>query len=350
MYPSDEDPLFGIFVKNSTSEMENQGVQFSRKIFIRGKSPSSFIKGIRYLIHYFRIIRSFLFGRHDLVYVHYLSHHLPVLIPLLPFKRKPLVINVHGSDITSVDGKPLLKKATSNAIGGCELLIVPTTYFKRIVLEKYPNCSPDQIFISPSGGIDSARFFRKERPSNGGQISIGFVSRFIEEKGWRTFLEATLQLKEIGIPFSCLIAGKGPDEDAIKSFIQKNKLTDVIQFIGFVPQDRLADIYNKLDVYVFPTYRAAESLGLTGIEAMSCGVPVIGCNIAGPGTYIKDGYNGYFFPARNGAGLAAKILEFYGLSPEAKETFSQNAIRTAAEYDQKYVTKMLIRKLEELIK
>ena len=110
------------------------------------------------------------------------------------------------------------------------------------------------------------------------------------------------------------------------------------------------EIYNQLDLYVFPTYRAAESLGLTGIEAMSCGVPVIGCNIAGPATYIKDGYNGYFFPPGNGPALAEKISAYYALSPEIKEAFSLNALKTAGEYDQKNVTKYLIEKLQELAK
>src|SRR5690606_644558 len=116
-------------------------------------------------------------------------------------------------------------------------------------------------------------------------LILGFVSRFIEEKGWKTFLDALVLLKEAHIPFKAIMAGKGPDEEEIKSHIQQKELTEVVDFRGFVAQERLVDLYNQLDLYIFPTYRESESLGLTGVEAMACGTPVVACNIAGPSTY-----------------------------------------------------------------
>ena len=53
-------------------------------------------------------------------------------------------------------------------------------------------------------------------------------------------------------------------------------------------QEYLVNIYNSLDIFVFPTYRKSESLGLVGLEAMACETLVIASNNYGPTDYIKD--------------------------------------------------------------
>ena len=349
MYPSEKDPLFGIFVKNFKSELEEQGVVFKRMALIKGKSSSVFKKLISYSAHYIRAIRHYFTYQYDLVYVHYLSHHIPLLFILVLFPKHPLVVNVHGSDIINLHKQKFLNTIARFILRRIQLLVVPTTYFRDVVIHEYPFVSVEKIEISPSGGIDGDKFYRKEKVSHD-KLVLGFISRFIEEKGWRTFLEALVLLRDKNIPFKAILAGKGPDEEIIKSYIENFGLTNDVKFLGLVKQDVLVDVYNELDVYIFPTYREAESLGLTGLEAMSCGVPVIGCNIAGPGTYIDDGYNGYFFPPKNALALAEKVCQFYNLTNAEKEVFSQNALRTAASFDKTAIAKKLLYRLGELVK
>ena len=48
-----------------------------------------------------------------------------------------------------------------------------------------------------------------------------------------------------------------------------------------------------MDLLIFSSSRTGESLGLTGIEAMACGVPVIGSDIGGIASYVENGSNGW---------------------------------------------------------
>ncbi len=232
------------------------------------------------------------------------------------------------------------------------MLVVPTSYFKNMVLEHFKGLHPDKVVISPSGGIDKNVFYEKRNDllPNKREITLGFVSRFIEEKGWMTFLESLKSLNEKAINFKALIAGKGPDESKIKTSIKSMGLESKINFLGLVEQHKLVDIYNSMDLYIFPTYREAESLGLTGLEAMACGTPNIACNIAGPSTYIVHGENGFLFEPKNSEQLTHCVETYLSLNDAEKMQLKSNALETSANYEKTFVAKKLKEKLSETLK
>lgn len=349
MFPSERDPLFGVFVKNFKIELERQGVSFPVTALIKGKGKSLLKKALNYSRHYFNVLKSSFSTKYDLVYVHFLSHHIPVLY-FLHLLKKPLVINMHGTDFISVRNSTFLTKLSRPILKRANAIVVPTSYFKTMVLGHFDCIDGNRVIISPSGGIDKDIFYKKEGQKKIGEetITIGFVSRFIEEKGWRTFLEALKILETKQIPFNAVIAGKGPDEPKIKESINSLKLASKIQFLGLVEQKSLVDIYNSMDLYAFPTYREAESLGLTGLEAMACGVPIIACNIAGPSTYIKPGENGFLFEPRQSSELAACIETYLGMTMEEKEQMKINAQKTSSNYEKSFVAKSLKEHLKKL--
>ncbi|MEH6704703.1 MAG: glycosyltransferase family 4 protein [Galbibacter orientalis] len=350
MYPSKTDPLFGVFVKNFKEGLETIGVNFSQEALIKGKSTSSIKKGIKYILHYFKILFGFIKSNYDLIYVHYLTHHLPILFILLPFKRKKWVINVHGSDIIGITPNGKIDALATKLLSAVDLLVVPTSYFRDLIITKYPFLTADKFYISPSGGIDANIFYVKKNKQPNTILTLGFISRFIEEKGWKTFLEALLLLKQNNIPFKAIIAGKGPDQDKILEYIKEYNLSNEIEFLGLVKQNQLVDIYNSLDLYIFPSYREAESLGLTGLEAMSCGTPVIACNTAGPSTYVTHKVNGYLFEPKNSIELSQYITKYYDLSIKERSIIIKNAIKTSFFYKSQTVNERLYIKLKEFIK
>jgi glycosyltransferase involved in cell wall biosynthesis len=143
------------------------------------------------------------------------------------------------------------------------------------------------------------------------------------------------------------MAGKGPDEEKIKKYIQQKKLTDRVDFRGFISQEKLVDIYNEVDIYIFPTWH--DSLGLTGVEAMACGTPIIASNVSGPSTYVESGRNGFLFIPQNPADLANLIHEYTQLSAEEKKQLCENALKTAERFEQGLVAKLLKTRLNRLL-
>lgn len=348
MYPSKTDPLFGVFVKNFKEILEKEKVVFTATSVIKGKKAHNLLKIFSYIKYYCSVVFNFLFRKYDLVYVHYLSHNAPVLSFLLFLfkKRKPLIVNVHGNDIIDSQGKKI-DKLNKYVLKRTDLIVTPSSYFKELMLKTYTFLKPNQLFISPSAGVDNTRFYPIARPDNPVPI-IGMISRIDKGKGWDIFLKALYVLKAKNVLIKTIIAGQGLEEEDMKQMIKEYDLSSDVEFLGLIEQNQLVHLYNKMDILVFPTTREAESLGLVGLEAMSCKTPVIGSNIAGPKTYIQSEKNGMLFHPGNAEELASCIEIFLNFTKEQKNHMRDAAYHTSKQYNSTSVMLNLHTKLMTL--
>jgi len=134
-------------------------------------------------------------------------------------------------------------------------------------------------------------------------FKVGFAARLIERKGWRDFLKASKELKDVS-NLKFLIAGDGKDRDKIIQLIKKWGLENRVYSLGFIVD--MNSFYNYLDCFVIPSHW--EPLGLTELEAQACGVPVIASNVPGLNEVINDKKDALFFKPRNYHDLASKIM------------------------------------------
>ncbi len=350
MYPSRRTPYYGIFVKNFKDTLECNKIHFSKMSLIKGKPTHIFSKIFAYLKLYISVLRNYFTYDYDIIYTHYLSHNSPILFFLLILtkKKQKIVINVHGSDIVNSEGSfiDIINKFVLKRI---DLLVVPSIYFKELIINNYPFFSEDKIFVSPSGGINLDLFEDKKDSKNEECLSLGFVSRIDKGKGWDIFLRGLARLNNDNINFKADVAGGGSEIDEFKKTIVKLNLSNKINYKGVIDHSKLVDFYNSIDVFIFPSERKAESLGLVGLESMACGTPVVGSNIGGIKTYLQDGFNGFLFESGNEKDLIEKIKLFKSLSVKDKAEMKENALQTALKYDSKYISRKLISKLEELM-
>jgi phosphatidylinositol alpha-mannosyltransferase len=105
-----------------------------------------------------------------------------------------------------------------------------------------------------------------------GRITILFLGRLVPRKGCEVLLEAVRQLSEhAGLPpFRVLVCGSGPQESKLKKFVAKNKLRDIVSFMGFVDETEKISYYASADISVFPS-SGGESFGIVLLEAMASG-------------------------------------------------------------------------------
>ena len=341
MYPSPEAPHYGIFVKNIIEELQNRGIKTDKIVCYKKNSKVS--KLISYFTFYFKILIKGFFIRYDCVYAHYASHTaLPLLILL---KLKPylkIIMNVHGNDIVPEDQRdekyiPLVRKILNRSC----YIISPSKYFEKVLRNEY-NINKSKIFVSPSGGVN-LNTFKSKHIKEKDNFVVGFVSRIEINKGWDVFLDAIKVLinKKMNIKF--ILIGQGNEYDKLIKKIrdydlEKNKSLELYPFLD---QKDLVDMYNKMDVFCFPTRRKSESLGLVGLEAMACGAIVIGSNCFGPSSYLIDGVNGFVFNPKDSNELRGKIMDVYKMSIEDRKRISIMAIETAKEYDSNLVQQEL---------
>ena len=350
MYPSKGDPSFGVFVKNFYDYLSNKnGLENTSLIAIKGKPKSKYEKVRKYFCFYFKATCCLVFKKYDLVYVHFITYPaVPLRIASL-FKEIPMAFNIHGSDwITHSFFAKILKTLAHPLIIKAKLVVVPSTVFKTIVKEGLPEIDEKKIKVSYSGGVDTNFFKPIVALKKEDSITIGYVSRIIENKGWKLFVEAVRLLKENGIKVKAIMAGGGSQENELLMLLNRYSLNDDIEYLGAVAQEYLPALYNRMDIFIFPTL-FYESLGLVGVEAMACGTPVISTNQGGPMEYVEEGINGYTFEKGNVKDLCYKIEKYIYQSDLKKKIMSKNAIATSHRFERGIVMNTLMKDIEDIV-
>jgi glycosyltransferase involved in cell wall biosynthesis len=103
-------------------------------------------------------------------------------------------------------------------------------------------------------------------------------------------------------------------------------LTSEVHFLG--EQDQLEPLFFCTDLFLLPSEE--ESFGLTALEAMNCGVPVVATDVGGLPEVIVDGETGYLRPVGDVEGMAAGAVELL-TDPSRLERFRVQARRRAEE-------------------
>ncbi|RAJ10521.1 glycosyltransferase involved in cell wall biosynthesis [Chitinophaga skermanii] len=348
MYPSKEAPSFGVFVKNFEDGISREGGLITRRALIIGRSGSKLVKLRKYLSFYLETLKGLFSKDYDIIYVHYVLHSAFLLYFFLPFVKKPIVLNAHGDDVQPQGRlhKWLLKNLIKPVAKKSSCFVVPSKYYKSVVQNIF-NLPAEKMYVYPSGGINTEVF----KPFESGQTySFGYASRIDKGKGWDTFIEALNIIKQSHpqLNWTVLMVGDGAQSSEKDNLIANYKLGKHITTIQTVPQAQLAACFNQMECFVFPTRRLTESLGLVGLEAMACGVPVIGSDIGGLKDYIEDGKNGYLFDPNNPQSLAEKMLKYIHLEKSEQATIAWNASQKAQEFESKKVTHELYLTLNQL--
>ncbi|HVG45433.1 MAG TPA: glycosyltransferase family 4 protein, partial [Longimicrobium sp.] len=122
---------------------------------------------------------------------------------------------------------------------------------------------------------------------------VGILGRFVEEKGLRVLMRAW----EAAAPSRLLLVGGGSLEAELRTW--GGGFRDRVRVVTGVPHDRVPDYLNAMDVLVAPsltTPRWREQFGRMLVEAMACGVPVVGSDsgeiphvIGGAGIVVAEG-------------------------------------------------------------
>jgi D-inositol-3-phosphate glycosyltransferase len=103
-------------------------------------------------------------------------------------------------------------------------------------------------------------------------------------------------------------------------------VADAVTFVGSRGRQALRSFYGAADVFVStPWY---EPFGITPVEAMACGTPVVGSNVGGIKTTVRDGETGFLVPPNDPVALADRLALLFR-EPTLRRAFSRRAVRRA---------------------
>jgi L-malate glycosyltransferase len=189
--------------------------------------------------------------------------------------------------ITNAVGRVIRSKGFAGSMAVCPLPLDPALYRKRPELEREEAIS------------------RKS-----GEVVIGYVGRMVEQKGLRTLIEALTKLPRSG--WKLIVIGAGPFEQVFDDLVRERGLTDRVSRLGYVSHEVTPRFLAALDVLVLPSETQPnwkEQFGRVIMEALACGVPVIGSDSGEIPTLIKASGGGRVFPAKNSTALADMLQQ-----------------------------------------
>ena len=204
------------------------------------------------------------------------------------------------------------------------------------------NADPAKITIVPCG-FDPAEFFPISKPL--ARSSLGFeprerivlqLGRMVPRKGVDTVIRGIARLnRDHGIPSRLVIVGgecEDPDPRAtpeigrLQRIARDEGVIDGVIFTGRRDRPELAKYYSAADVFITtPWY---EPFGITPVEAMGCGTPVVGSNVGGIKFTVRDAETGYLVPPNDPGVLAERLAHLYR-HPKLLSLFGRQAVHRA---------------------
>ena len=151
-------------------------------------------------------------------------------------------------------------------------------------------------------------------------VLVGFIGRFVAEKGLPELLDAWARLRQGGTPVALALIGD--DDPARPDAIDREVLADAVRAGAVVVgwQDPVAPVYRALDVLALPSHR--EGFPRTPMEAAAMGVPVVATDVRGCRQAVRHGVTGLLVPPRDPAALAA-ALERLARSPDLRDRYGR---------------------------
>ncbi len=268
----------------------------------------------------------------DVLHVHYAIPHATsaFLAKQMVKNHAPKIITtLHGTDITLVGADPSFYDITRFSINTSDGITAVSNYLAEETRETF---NPTKDIRVIHNFFDDKRFQPQEQMScqrkhlaADDELLICHVSNFRPVK--RTsdvidiFEKITHKLKA-----KLILVGEGPDTILARRHVNRKGLVDKVTFLG--NQSRVEVILPCTDLFLMPSEE--ESFGLAALEALACGVPVLGTKETGLSEVITHDVNGFLFPIGDTSSMAeasVKLLQ----DKDRLCLFKQNAHKLAYE-------------------
>lgn len=242
--------------------------------------------------HYLRAVLALVPERFDLVICGHFNL-LPLAATFARIKRLPLVLQIHGIDAWEpVSGLARLSLKQANAIWSVSgvtrdrmnawanlplsrFTIIPNT----IHLERY-GLAPKRADLSKRYALEGRKVI----------MTLARLAGFERYKGIDEILEAMPALLQQEPSLTYMVLGDGDDQARLEAKAQTLGVADKVIFAGFISEDDKADYLRLADVFALPG--RGEGFGIVYLEAMACGIPVVGSTQDGSREALRNGMLG----------------------------------------------------------
>lgn len=271
----------------------------------------------------------------DLLHVHYAIPHatsayLAKQILAKEGRYVPVITTLHGTDITLVGKDKTYAPVVAFSINQSDAITAVSQNLKQ---ETYNTFGIEKDIEVIYNFVDVKRFskkpidaFRKVIAPNNERIVL-HASNFRKIKRIGDVIHIFKGLNEV-IPSRLLLVGDGPERPAAEELCRALDLCDDIRFLG--KQQDMEDIFAISDLFLLPS--EYESFGLSALEAMAAGAPVVTTNVGGLPEIIEPGINGYMANVGDTEQMAQFAIDILK-DENTFQQFKTNARKQAEKFD-----------------
>jgi L-malate glycosyltransferase len=268
----------------------------------------------------------------DLLHVHYAVPHAvcAVLAKQMLDDKLKIVTTLHGTDITVLGYDPSLQEMIKFGIEKSDVVTAVSHQLKADT-EKLLNVQKEIIAVH--NFVDERIYHRQD---NNGKIKetygiqedekvIVHISNFRPVKRIKDVIRSFFYIRK-EVKSKLLLIGNGPELTVACELVRELSLEEDVLFLG--KQENVGELFSICDLKLLLSEK--ESFGLVLLEAMACGVPVIGTRVGGIPEVVADGTTGFLVDLGDVESVAKKAVSL--LKDDAKhKQFSLNAIKHVAE-------------------
>ncbi|MCZ4408136.1 glycosyltransferase family 4 protein [Cryomorphaceae bacterium 1068] len=344
-FPTDENPVAGIFMKDYITAMQAfaKVTVFNSNPWYRGQYEE--VEGARcFDLHLFAKKWRFPFNiaaytywerqslkftkklpKPDLIHLHGTAQRGKWVAKLAAHWNVPFVITEHTGPWSAISARPAILKRVKGIMEKADLVMPVSKHLEKEILES--GIKPQRMAVL-GNPIDTDFFSLREKPLTATK-HILFLGRLDPFKGGLRTLKAYNKIKDEFPEYRLTIAGDGVEGDAIQTFIEENHLEAGVEFLRKqLNREEMRTLFHESTFLVFPS--EFESFGLVAAEAMATGLPVVISDRTGPLDYSSSTNSIQIEPESIEAGLREMIERIEGFDPKKVRSSIENNFGTAA--------------------
>lgn len=239
----------------------------------------------------------------DLIHAH---SYMPAGIAAVRLGKEkdiPVVITEHSSEIIQQNMTQKRKEYFKVVVSSANEFICVSNALKRsaqVLTDnvKYPIVIPNAV----------NKIFKFEKPGNYETFTFISIGNLVPSKRFDLTIEAFALAFKGNTKVRLEIVGVGPIKEKLEGLVRQQGIKEQVDFLGRIPREQVAMELQKSNVFVLPS--DYETFGVVYIEAMACGLPVIGTKNGGAEDIISEN-NGYLIEKNNVGQLAQAMQSAY---------------------------------------
>ncbi|MGK9475196.1 N-acetyl-alpha-D-glucosaminyl L-malate synthase BshA [Melioribacter sp. OK-6-Me] len=263
----------------------------------------------------------------DLMHVHYAIPHAISAYLAKQIRKKlnsdiKFITTLHGTDITLMGLEPSFMPLVKFSIEESDGVTAVSRFLKEKTLTNFNIQKEIEVIYN---FIDINKYRPKENEDFRNHIAPNGEKVLVHTSNFRAVKRVTDTIKILyivnkQIPTRLLLVGDGPERSECERLTRELNLHKEVIFLG--KQDALPEILNAADIFLMPSQ--SESFGLSALEAMACGLPVVSSSVGGLPELIIHNETGYIAEIGDVERMAKYVLDL--LTNEKKyKTFSLNS-------------------------